>query len=83
MMDAEVGWVAWSEGFHGSGLNKIYHGSVVDSVTLEELTKMKRVLEEFIAETDDQILKDYSIERIENTGGKDKSEKLFIELFEI
>ena len=37
----------------------VYSGYAIESVNFEDLKKMKKLLEEFIAETDDYILKDY------------------------
>ena len=40
-------------------VDTVFHGYSIESVNPDEITKMKKLLEEFIAETDDYILKDY------------------------
>lgn len=45
-------------------VDTVFHGSSIESVDPDEITKMKKLLEEFIAETDDHILKDYLEYRI-------------------
>ena len=40
-------------------VDTVFHGYVIESVNWDEITKMKKILEEFIAETDNYILKDY------------------------
>ena len=45
-------------------VDTVYHNFANESVNWEEITKMKKLLEEFIAETDDYILKDYLKYRI-------------------
>lgn len=40
-------------------VDKVFHGYAGESVNLEDIKKMKKILEEFIAETDDYILNDY------------------------
>lgn len=60
-------------------VNTIYYGPgsfTNKRVTPEEINKMKRLLEEFIAETDDHILKDYLIERIKKYKWKGQEGKI-------
>jgi len=45
-------------------VDTVFHGYAIESVNWDEITKMKKILEEFIAETDDYILKDYLEYRI-------------------
>ena len=45
-------------------VDTVFHGYAIESVNWDEITKMKKLLEEFIAETDDYILKDYLEYRI-------------------
>lgn len=49
----------------------------IESVDLDEITKMKKLLEEFIAETDDHILKDYLEYRIREYNRMNSLTKFF------
>jgi len=40
-------------------VDNVFHGYARESVNSEDINKIKKILEEFIAETDDYILKDY------------------------
>lgn len=58
-------------------VDTVFHRYRIKSVDPDEITKMKKLLEEFIAETDDHILKDYLEYRIREYNRMNSLTKFF------
>ena len=58
-------------------VDTVFHGYSIEGVNWEAITKMKRLLEEFIAETDDYIFKDYLEYRIREHENINQIHKFF------